>query len=286
MKKLIVIGDSTTANYGEASFPQQGWAYYLKEYVKEGIEVKNFGWGGASLKTFLYSKEYINAKSEINEPEKSYWNSTILPEVSEGNIVIFYWAGINDMLQGGFDSFRPRQGGAYVRDWQNTSKESYIWIGEGLGTHEFFTVRSEIQEMKKLLGKMILQIQDRGANIVIVKGTGKYYPVHEQDNNVVAVNREYADAVLEVAKNCGIEHYDMGGYLNQEFMQYGYKKTMEKFLLPITVVQKGRLEKGIEKAVPTVDDNVHYNCQGARLICQHLVAQMKENNGLLKEILQ
>ena len=286
MKKLIIFGDSTTASYKEASFPQQGWAYYLKEYVKEGIEVKNFGWGGASLKTFLYSKDYINGISEVNEPEKSYWNSTILPEISEGDVVIIYWAGINDMMQSSFDGFRTCHGGAYVRDWQNTSKESYVWIGEGFGTHEYFTVRSEIDEMKMLLGKMILQIQEKRANPVIVKGTGKYYSVHGHDDNVVAVNRKYADAVIEVARTCGVEHYDMGIYLEQEFAQYGYKKTMEKFLLPISVVQKGRLERGIEKAVPTVDDNVHYNWQGAQLICQHLVAQIKENNGLLKEILQ
>lgn len=286
MRKLIVFGDSTTANYGEAAFPQQGWAYYLKEYVKKGIEVKNFGRGGASLRTFLYSPDYINGKSEINEPENSYWGTSIMPEVSEGDIVIFYWAGINDMLQSGYDGFRACQGGAFVRDWQNTSKESYIWIGDGLGTHEYFTVRSEVSEMKELLGKMIFQIREKRAYPIIVKGTGKYYKVHGQDNNVVAVNREYAEAVMDVAKKHSVEHYDIGAYLDHEFIQYGYEKTMEKFFLPISVVQKAREERKIETAVPSVDDNVHYNWCGAQLICQQLIKRIKENNSLVREILQ
>ena len=61
----------------------------------------------------------------------------------------------------------------------------------------------------------------------------------------------------------------------------GYKKTMEKYLLPISVVQKGRLEIGIEKKLPSVDDNVHYNWHGARLICQQLVKEIKEHNSVV-----
>lgn len=286
MKKIIIFGDSTTSDYAEDSFPQQGWAHYLPQYVNEGIKVRNFARGGASLKNFLFSQDYVDGKSGINKVEECPWNRAVLPEVSEGDIVIFYWAGINDMLQSNRDSYRECTGGAFVRDWQNTARESYIWIGEGLGTHTYFTVRSEVQEMAALLRKMVEQVRDKKAIPIIIKGTGKYYKVHGQDKNVIAVNRKYAKAVINVAKDCGIEHYDMGAWLEQKFAQMGYEKVLQEYLLPISTVTKMRADSGIHKPVPLVDDNVHYNCCGAEAICREVVAQAKKSNGVLSEVLR
>ena len=276
MKKIIVFGDSTTSDYTEDSFPQQGWAHYLPKYVKDNIEVRNFARGGASLKNFLFSQDYVDGKSGINKVEECLWNRAVLPEV----------AGINDMLQSNRDSYRESADGAFVRDWQNTAKESYIWIGEGLGTHTYFTVRSEVQEMAALLRKMVYQVRDKKAVPIIIKGTGKYYKVHGQDKNVIAVNRKYAEAVIDVAKDCGMEHYDIGAWLEQKFAQIGYEKVLQEYLLPISTVTKMRAERGIHKPVPLVDDNVHYNCRGAEAICREVVAQAKKSNGVLSEVLR
>ncbi len=286
MKKIIVFGDSTTSDYPEDFFPQQGWAHFLPIYVKEGIKVRNFARGGASLKNFLFSQEYVDGKSGINRVEECPWNKVVLPEVSEGDIVIFYWAGINDMLQSNRDSYRECTGGAFVRDWQNTARESYIWIGEGLGTHTYFTLRSEVSEMAELLRQMVMQVRDQRAVPIIIKGTGKYYKVHGQDRNVIAVNRKYAEAVIDVAKACGIEHYDIGVWLEQKFAESGYEKVLQEYLLPISTITKMRAKKCIRKSVPLVDDNVHYNWCGAEAICREVVAQAKKSNGVLCEVLQ
>lgn len=285
MKKIIVLGDSTTSEYTMESFPQQGWAYFLPKYVKADVEIKNFAQGGASLKNFLFSPDYIAGKTAVNEPEKSKWHSVILPEVSEGDIVIFYWAGINDMLQSSRDGYRKKEGGAYVLDEQNTSKESYIWIGEGLGTYEFFTLRSEITEMKEILSKMISQVREKYAVPIIIKGTGKYYQVHGQDKEVISVTRKYADSVVDVAKSCGVECIDIGTELDREFCNYGYEKISQKYLLPISVVDKMRKEEGIDKPLPAVDDNVHYNCHGAAKICRKIVNHALESDSILKEVI-
>ena len=213
MKKIIVFGDSTTADYPEASYPQQGWAHYLPKFVGPGVEVKNVAQGGASLKSFRYSPDYISGKAKENEPDKSKWSSLILPEVSEGDTFIFYWGGINDMLQSGRDGYREAEGGGYVRDWQNTSRESYIPIGEGLWTHDYFTLRSGIEEMTGLLSKMIRQVQEKGAIPIVIKGTGKYYKIHGQDKHVISVTRKYADAVIDAARACGAEYFDLGSDL-------------------------------------------------------------------------
>ena len=278
MKKIIVLGDSTTSEYTMESFPQQGWAYFLPKYVKAGVEIKNFAQGGASLKSFLFSPDYIAGKTAVNEPEKSKWHSVILPEVSEGDIVIFYWAGINDMLQSSRDGFRKKEGGAYVRDEQNLYRESYIWIGEGLGTHTYFTLRSEVPEMSKLLQEMVEQVQCKKAIPVIVRGSGKYYKVREQDRNVIAVNRKYADAVIDVAKACGVIYFDVGVEIEKEFLNYGYEKTAEKYLLPISIVKRFCAEREISRSWPYVDDNVHYNYRGAEKICQMLIEQMEKSD--------
>ncbi len=286
MGKIIIFGDSTTAEYTDKAYPQQGWAHFLKDYIKEGIEIKNFAQGGASLKNFIYSQEYIEGMIPDNIPEHSKWESTILPEISEGDIAIFYWGGINDMLQSGRDAFRKKEGGPYVRDEQDTSKESYIWIGEGMGTHEFFTLRSEIAEMTEILRKMISQVQKKNAIPIIIKGTGKYYKVHGQDKNVVSVTRKYADAVCDVAKSCGVEYIDIGGRLDEEFCVNGYEKTVQKYLLPISVIDRMRKEKGIQKPLPEVDDNVHYNYDGAAGICHKIVEHALASGSVLKDIVE
>lgn len=279
MRKIIVFGDSTTSDYTEEAYPQQGWAYYLPKYVEPGVEVKNFAQGGASLKSFLYSPDYISGKARHNEPDKSKWNSLILPEVSEGDTVIFYWGGINDMLQSSKDGYREAENGTYVRDWQNTSGESYILIGEGLGTHDYFTLRSEIEEMKELLCNMILQVQEKGAIAIVIKGTGKYYKVHGQDKNVISVTRKYADAVIDAAKACRAEYFDMGIEIEKEFFENGYEKTLDKYFLPVSLVKRFCEEKGICRPLPVVDDIVHYNCQGAEKICQKFIQEARKRCG-------
>lgn len=279
MRKIIVFGDSTTSDYTEEAYPQQGWAYYLPKYVEPGVEVKNFAQGGASLKSFLYSPDYISGKARHNEPDKSKWNSLILPEVSEGDTVIFYWGGINDMLQSYKDGYREVENGAYVRDWQNISQESYILIGKGLGTHDYFTLRSEIEEMKELLCEMIRQVQEKGAIPIVIKGTGKYYKVHGQDKNVISVTRKYADAVMDVAKACRAEYFDMGIEIEKEFFENGYEKTLDKYFLPVSLVKRFWDEKGICRPLPVVDDNVHYNCQGAEKICQKFIQEARNRCG-------
>lgn len=285
MKKIIIFGDSTTAEYTKEAYPQQGWAYFLKDYIRKNIEIKNFAQGGASLKSFIYSPEYIQGLITNNLTAHSKWEKTILPAISSEDIVVFYWGGINDMLQSGRDSFRKKDGGAYVRDEQNTSRESYIWIGENLGTHEFFTLRSEITEMKEILSKMISQVQEKNAVPIIIKGTGKYYKVHGQDKEVVSVTRKYADSVFDIAKACGVECIDIGAELDKEFCDYGYEKTAQMYLLPISVVDKMRKEEGIDKPLPAVDDNVHYNCHGAAKICRKIVKHALESDSILKEVI-
>lgn len=275
MRKIIVFGDSTTSQYSEEYYPQQGWAYYLPKHVDARMEIKNFAQCGASLKRFLYSADYIDGKTKQNDSDKSSWNRLILPQVTQGDIFIFYWAGINDMLQSGRDGYREADGGAYVRDWQNLSKESYIWIGEGLGTHEFFTLRSELDEMAKLFRTMIQQVQEKGGIPVVVKGTGKYYKIHDDDKNVISVNRKYADMVIDVAKVCGVAHYDIGSWMDEQFSENGYEKTMNTYFLPIGLVKRLREQKGVSKPLPYVDDNVHYNCDGAKMICAQVVDQIK-----------
>lgn len=286
MRKIIVFGDSTTAEYTEEAYPQQGWAHFLKEYIRKDIEIKNFAQGGASLKSFVYSPEYIQGVIPNNHAEESKWESSILPAISAEDVVIFYWGGINDMLQSGRDGFRKKEGGAYVRDVQNTTRESYIWIGEGLGTHEFFTLRSEITEMKDIFRKMVSQAQEKGAIPIIIKGTGKYYKVRGQDKEVVSVTRKYADAVIDVAKSCSVECIDIGAELDKEFCTFGYEKTVQKYLLPIPVVDNMRTEKGIHKPLPVVDDNVHYNYDGAARICHKIVEHALVSGSVLKEVME
>ena len=105
------------------------------------------------------------------------------------------------------------------------------------------------------------------------------------DNGYTEDERRYSEAVLDAAKACGVEYFDMAAELEKEFLEYGYEKTLEKYLLPISTVKKLREEAGICNPLPIVDDNVHYNYRGAEMICRKLIEQMaKSNSGQISQM--
>lgn len=265
MRKLVIFGDSTTQEYSENAYPQQGWAYFAKDYFDGSIEVINVGHGGFSLKAFCYCGDYRKGKIAENVPEQSEWQR-IKEQLDTGDILVLYWAGINDMLQTGYDEYREQKNGDYVRDWQNRRKESYIHIGTGLGTHRFFTVTSCVEEYLKLFTEMVSEVKALGVTTILVRGTGKYYPICGNDKNVISVVREYTRLVEDVAKSTDSLYLDVGSEFEKEFAEIGYKQMMEKYYVPA--------------------DNVHYNVVGAERIAELFLEKLKQSNSELKRYLK
>lgn len=276
--KISILGDSTTQEYGQGSYPQQGWAHYLKSAFT--VEVRNYACAGYSLKSFLYSPDYQSGKSLYNEPEKSRWVQ-ILKDQEPGDYLVIYWGGINDMMQISRDEYRPDEAGAYVRDLHDTQKESYIYIGEGLGDYSFFTLTSQVDEYCKLLSGMIRQAQDMGVKVVLSRGTGYYYRVHGWDHRVVSVCRRYTEAVADVAAVTGAAYLDVGSEFETGFRTLGYEKMLENYFLS----QKARERFGASQSADP-DDSVHYNLDGAKYICEIFLNQLKASGNELAEYLK
>lgn len=265
MKKLVIFGDSTTQEYSEKAYPQQGWAHFAKDYFNESIEVINVGHGGFSLKSFYYCEKYRKGEIVENIPEQSEWQH-IKEQLNAGDIMVLYWAGINDMLQTGYDEYREDKNGDFVRDWQNKSKESYIHIGKGMGTHKYFTVTASVAEYLQLFTEMVREVQALGVTTILVQGTGKYYAVCGNDKNVISVVREYTRLVEDVAKSTNSIYLNVGSEFEKEFARIGYEKMMEKYYVP--------------------SDNVHYSVTGAKKISELFLEKLKDSGSELKQYLR
>ena len=285
MKTIHVFGDSTTQEYKRAEYPQQGWPYYIQDAFCDDVTVKNYGHGGYSLKNFIYSGDYVKGLVSENEPQKSEWR-TILDRINPGDYFLFYWAGINDMLQKGFDCYRSCKHGDYVRDWQNTSRESYIYIGEGLGEYKFFTVTSKVDEMVQIICRMLADVKEKGATPIVIRGTGKYYVVGDDDKNVISVVREYTRATEDAAKASGCLFLDVGTSFEKEFYKIGYEKVLEEYFLSKKAYERFGKRQEVTRFIPDVDDNVHYNEDGAKKIANIFLEELKKSGCELSKYLK
>ncbi len=285
MRRVFVFGDSTTCEYPESAFPQQGWAHFLPDYLKEDVEVINVARGGWSLKSFLYSPDYISGKALNNEPKNSHWNA-ILREVCEGDFFVFYWGGINDMGQICADGYRPCAGGEYIRDDFFTDKEVYMNVGVGFGTHNFFTLRTTPAETAELLSGMIMDVAERGAIPIVCKGTGKYYKLMGEDKCVFAANHKYASAVCDAAKTSMVPYFNIADTFEEEFDQIGYQAMIDKYFMSRFASQKFLNGIGEEAATRDNDDNVHYNVDGARYVCELFIEKLQNTDCELKNCIK
>lgn len=55
---IYTIGDSTMANKSKDVYPETGWCMVLKDYVKEGVQVRNHAVNGRSTKSFIREKRW------------------------------------------------------------------------------------------------------------------------------------------------------------------------------------------------------------------------------------
>ncbi len=282
--KIIVIGDSTTAEYGEQSFPQQGWAHYLKDYFND-VQIINFACGGWTLKNFLFDSDYVSGKNNFNTPENSRW-AKILSEIEPGDYVIFNWAGINDMGQICADSYREDENGEYLRDDFFTEREVFMNVGKGYGTHTFFTLRTTPDGTREILCAMINDLKEKGAIPIISKGTGKYYKLKGQEYNVFASNHAFADAIESAASKAEVCFVNVADKFEQGFEIMGYQSMIDKYFMSKNASEKFMDVVSNKKVTVTADDNVHYNIDGAKEVCRIFIEGLKNTDCSLKTYLK
>lgn len=282
MQKVFVFGDSTTCEYDKSSYPQQGWAHFLGEYFDEDTEIINVAHGGYSLKSFLYSRDYQLGNSSENDPQKSLW-ADILKKVSAGDYFIFYWGGINDMGQICADSYRLKSGGEFIRDDFFTDKDVFMNVGNGYGTHTFFTLRTTPEETCNLLAGMIDEVKTKGAFPIVAKGTGKYYKINNNEKNVFSACHNFASAVEDAAKITDSPFINIAGTFEEEFSEIGYQNMINKYFMSEHASKKFLSNKEREEKSRTADDNVHYNIDGARRICEIFVEKLSKTDLTLKD---
>lgn len=104
---IYIAGDSTVQSYRASYAPQQGWGYYLTNYMADDITVSNHAIAGRSSKSF-----YDNGRLQ-----------TILDSMQSGDYLLVQFA-INDSAKGNEERYAPVCGN--VNHPENGSYEYYL----------------------------------------------------------------------------------------------------------------------------------------------------------------
>ena len=81
--KIIIVGDSTAADYGPGQYPQMGWGQVLKCRLDDGVVVVNTARGGRSSKSFIAEDLFAE----------------MIKQIAPGDTVLIQF-GHNDAAQG------------------------------------------------------------------------------------------------------------------------------------------------------------------------------------------
>lgn len=65
-RKIVVVGDSTAAEYGPERYPQLGWGQVLKCRLDGGVGVLNVARGGRSTKSFIAEGFFSDMLKQVN----------------------------------------------------------------------------------------------------------------------------------------------------------------------------------------------------------------------------
>lgn len=288
MKTVWIFGDSISAEVPkDAESNQQGWSFFLKEHLNDQIEYKNVAIAGSTLKTFYNCEDYRKGKVHKNIKEDSRWYE-ILSQVKAGDLFILFVGGANDHGQIGEDAYYPCPDGDYIiDDYFEFFKNEYVYmyVGEGYGTHRYYTARSSVEDFIKLLGEMISQLKEKGAKPLIARGTGKYYKRNNNEFDVFPSNHKYMEALPALAQKMGVEYLNVGGIMEEGFKTNGYTYMMENYFMSVSAVE--RLNKKYGKNQKTnYNDNCHYNVEGAQHLCDIFIDELKKTDYELNKYLK
>ena len=63
--RLIIAGDSSTADYDPSKMPHRSWARQLEKYMKPGYVIDTHAWGGSSTKSFIVSGRWAKTVEAV-----------------------------------------------------------------------------------------------------------------------------------------------------------------------------------------------------------------------------
>lgn len=288
MKKVWIFGDSTSAeNLLNPDSYEQSWSHFLRDYLTDDVEYKNVAVAGTTLKWFYHCDAYKNGETHKNNPEESLWHK-IVSQVSDGDLFVFFIGGINDHGNIGGNKYLPCPNGDYILDdFQKLfyGKDSYLYVGEGFGTHRYYTTTSTVEEFAKILEDMITQVKAKGAIPIVSRGTGKYYMRNDDNFDVFPASHRYMAALPALCEKINVEYIDVGSVFDKGFKEKGYKYMMDNYFMTINAF-KLLDEKYGNNRQRDWDDNCHHNLEGGKYICSIFVDEVKKTNHPLKNCLK
>lgn len=278
---IHLVGDSICMSYGENTFPQQGWGYYIGDYFKDNVTVNNWSLGGRSTRSFIDEGRWNGI------PKDGYNGSTVttgvLNVIQPGDYV-FVAMGHNDRST---DITTDLNGNDYCK-----------------GT--------TIDEYKDNLRKFAKETRLAGGNVIFVtsitEAGSTNYTMKKFVNNTLL---ERSTAMKEVANEQSAVVLDLNKTFWNEVTALGYQTAIDKYWMSKDTVRTlfrenltdeetaGKTEEEIEALVTqkianhpynpiknSGQDLTHLTDFGADHIAQIIADLLKESESPLKTLLE
>ena len=156
-------------------------------------------------------------------------------------------------------------------------------VGAGYGTHTFFTMRTTPAETTEILSHMIKDVKDKGAEVIVAKGTGKYYMLQNNDKCVFSACHNFSSAVCDAAKISLVPFINVADTFEENFATIGYRAMIDKYFMSKNASQKFL---GADAPNLDADDNTHTNVVGAEYLCSIFIDKLKKSDSTLKNYLK
>lgn len=268
---IYFFGASTTTDYADYDWPQQGIRYNFERFFGDGVKVKQYAYGGWSLKTLQeLSREKIG-DAYIYDPDNSPYGE-MLKVLKEGDYVIFGSTGNNEKWQTGFNNTETTTNVVYP---DGTPVPGYT----ALQTPEVFQER---------LDDTVAELLDMGVTPIICTDLGS----HTKDafNNPAGVKAsDYVACQEAVCKKHGID------FIDYRTAVYDYVKNVEgedyeyfagRYIMTAAAKKWYKENDHVGKRFSTeasmaTDDFVHFTAAGAELFNAMLVQELKKTDNTL-----
>lgn len=243
-KTNIHIAADSIADYMGERYPRAGWGQKFYQFFDDGNLIHE------------KSKKDVNGRHTYEEYETS-------------SVTIKNWA------TSGYSTRSFWQTGKFDAILTDIKLNDYVIIC--FGHNDYNTkkpgVYASTSDYKNNLKRFIKACQDRGAKCILLSQTPK---CKFKNNKIVRPIPEYKSAAKTVAKQTGSVFLDVGKKL-EELMNTIGKQETEKYYM---VLSEGEYENYPEG----LNDRIHFNIKGAKLVAHIIAVSMKENSKIKKTI--
>lgn len=264
---IYFFGASTTTDYADSSWPQQGIRYKFERFFGDGVKVAQFAYGGWSLKTLQEVTTKKIGDANVYDPDNSPY-AQMLKVLKPGDYVIFGSTGNNEKYQTGFN---------------NTETTTNVVYPDGTPVPGYTALQSP-EVFRERLDKTVAQLLDMGVTPIICTDLGNHTEGGFNDPAGVKAS-DYVAPQMAVCEKYGIDFIDyrtaVYNYV-KNVLKEDYDFFYSRFIMTPEAKQWYKETDHVGAGVDMAKvDKVHFTEAGARLFNAMLVQELKKTDNTI-----